>query len=285
VKEKIILGTVQLGLPYGINNKTGKPSIEEAFKILDFAHANGIRTLDSADGYGEALQVIGRHKAATGKVFDIINKFKADNTSLTSKIQKCLDLLQCSSLSCYMYHEFSDYQSGVVSKELQALKAKGLTERIGVSLYTTEQLSAVINDEAIDVIQLPANILDFSRRKRDLLQQARENGKEIHARSIYLQGLLLKTPDSLTGNLVPLSPYLEKLISISTTRQTDIKRLAFNFVFHQALIDHIVLGIEHISQLHENLNLIDPTFDPAGIEEIEVSTTDSFLLNPALWKI
>ena len=68
LKKKIILGTVQLGIPYGINNAAGKPSEAEAFRILDFAHANNIDTLDSADNYGEALQVIGRHRKVTGKV-------------------------------------------------------------------------------------------------------------------------------------------------------------------------------------------------------------------------
>ena len=36
--EKLILGTVQLGVNYGINNSEGKPSLEKSFDILNMAY-------------------------------------------------------------------------------------------------------------------------------------------------------------------------------------------------------------------------------------------------------
>ena len=67
MKNKIILGTVQLGIPYGINNSLGKPSEEDAFQILDYAFNKDIRTLDSADGYGDALSVIGHYRTRSDR--------------------------------------------------------------------------------------------------------------------------------------------------------------------------------------------------------------------------
>lgn len=285
MKEKIILGTVQLGIPYGINNATGKPSEAEAFKILDFAFEQQIRMLDSADSYGDALKVIGKHRLITGKVFKIINKFTIDNKPLDEKIQDCLRHLSSSSLYCYMYHHFKDYISGKVKQDLDRLKEGGTIERIGVSIYHTGELAIVLKDPQIDIIQLPVNILDLTLEKRTLLQEAKDKGKEIHARSIYLQGLLLKNPASLTGNLVRLRPYLDQLQAICETYQMNLKDIALNCVIHNHFIDYIVLGIEQVSQLEENIRLIWSRLDGNMLREIEKIQVDNpFLLNPANWK-
>ena len=61
--SKILLGTAQLGLNYGINNKDGKPSVESSIEILSAAYDNNIRFLDTAEAYGDAHEVIGNfHK-------------------------------------------------------------------------------------------------------------------------------------------------------------------------------------------------------------------------------
>ncbi|MBT6447438.1 MAG: aldo/keto reductase, partial [Flavobacteriaceae bacterium] len=56
--DKIILGTAQFGLDYGIN-KYGKLSSDNIEEILQIAHNNQIRILDTAEIYGDALKIIG----------------------------------------------------------------------------------------------------------------------------------------------------------------------------------------------------------------------------------
>lgn len=129
MKQKIVLGTVQLGLAYGINNTTGKPTEKDAFRILDFAFENKIRMVDTADGYGEALSVIGRHKEQTGISFKVVNKFKITSESLMSTLQRSLKLLNTSSLYCYMYHQFSDCLTPKGRTELIEMKNRGYIEK------------------------------------------------------------------------------------------------------------------------------------------------------------
>ncbi|MEJ0034121.1 MAG: aldo/keto reductase [Bacteroidota bacterium] len=284
MKDKIILGTVQLGLDYGINNAKGKPSQEEAFAILDYAFENDIHILDSADVYGNALEVIGDHKRKSGKEFSVINKFKVDGIPLATKLRKNLDELNCESLSCYMFHAYADYEGGTVAKELNELKSKGLIERTGVSIYTVDQLRVVATDDAIDVIQLPANIFDFSSEKQELLERARNSEKEIHVRSVFLQGIFMKDPSKLTGNLLPLAPYLERLGKICDISSVEMKDAALNFIIHNKNVDYVVLGIEHVAQLKENLALVHDNFDAAPFNNFEIGKEDQFLLNPANWK-
>ena len=58
--SELSLGTVQLGVSYGINNQSGKPDRTQAFGILDTALTNGISALDTAAAYGDSEQVIGK---------------------------------------------------------------------------------------------------------------------------------------------------------------------------------------------------------------------------------
>ena len=70
----MVLGTVEIGLDYGINNKEGKPSHKQAFELLDAAFENGIRELDTAEGYGDSEDIIGEYQRQTGNSFLIDTK-------------------------------------------------------------------------------------------------------------------------------------------------------------------------------------------------------------------
>lgn len=285
MQQKIVLGTVQLGLTYGINNSLGKPSEAEAFRILDFAHNSGVKLLDSADAYGESLSVIGGFHKATSKYFEVISKFKIDNASITEKLKNCLELTGLPSLYSYMYHDFGDYASGRVMDELVALRDGRLIKKIGVSLYSVDQLKVVVNDSSVDLIQLPVNVFDLSADKMELLRRARISGKEVHARSVFLQGLFLRDPEMLTGNLFSFRPYLEKLNYFTKQMDIDLKKYALNFVLHQQCIDRIILGVERVEQLQENLSLMIDNFDISKCPKIELADQDMYLLNPSNWRL
>ena len=54
------LGTAQLGVAYGISNRSGRPSEAEASAILECALEQGIDTIDTAPAYGESEALLGR---------------------------------------------------------------------------------------------------------------------------------------------------------------------------------------------------------------------------------
>ena len=118
--QKLILGTVQLGLDYGINNKSGKPSKQKSFEILHTAYDNGIRFLDTAEAYGESQKIIGEfQKLNPNKKFSIITKLNANRqlkeNELTELVKKNCTTLHSSKLYCYMFH---NYQSLINNKSL-----------------------------------------------------------------------------------------------------------------------------------------------------------------------
>ena len=286
LKSKIVLGTVQLGLPYGINNAQGKPNEEEAFRILDLALQNNISLLDTADAYGNATEVIGaylyRNPSAT---VEIINKFIDDNISLSVKFEKSLRLLSSNSLYAYMYHRFSDYSSGKFAKDLNRLKEEKKIMKVGVSVYSLQELEQVIADTTVDLIQLPLSPFDYSHEKQELVKEAKAAGKEIHVRSVFLQGLLFKTPDQLTGNLKSLYEPLKKFHEIVHSLQLNARQVCLNYAVHKAEIDHVLIGVDTATQLRENMDSILPYFDGEIMKKVEsIVVSDVAMLNPSNWR-
>lgn len=286
LKRKIVLGTVQLGLPYGINNAQGKPNDEEAFRILDLAIQNNISLLDTADAYGNATEVIGAYLYRNPSVkVQIINKFIDDNISLRVKFEKSLKLLSSNSLYAYMYHRFSDYRSGKFANDLIRLKEEKKINKIGVSVYSLQELEEVTADITIDLIQLPLSPFDYSNEKQKLVKQAKAAGKEIHVRSVFLQGLLFKTPDQLTGNLKSLYEPLKKFHEIVRSFQLNVRQLCLNYAVHKPEIDHVLIGVETTTQLHENMDSILPYFDGEITKNVEaIAVSDVSMLNPSNWR-
>lgn len=286
LNHKIILGTVQLGLPYGINNLKGKPDDEEAFKILDLANRHSVSILDTADAYGDAIRVIGVYLSRNPQSkFEIINKFIDDNTSLSDKLERSLQQLRAESLYGYMFHRFSDYASGKFIKDLQRLKKKGKIQKIGVSVYSREELKQVIDDFDVDLIQLPLSPFDYSSEKKKLVKEAKAAGKEIHVRSVFLQGLLFKTPEQLTGNLKPFYEPIKRFHEIVRSFELNVRQVCLNYAVHKTEIDRVLVGVETAIQLQENMASILPYFNEEIVKQLEsIVISDGSLLNPSNWR-
>lgn len=286
VKGKFALGTVQFGLQYGINNKAGKPDPTEVSEILTYAFENGIRLLDSAEAYGDALNVIGSYIRNEPQRFEIISKFVVGSESPKDRVEKWLETLRADHLYAYLYHRFEDYLSGKCRSDLLALKAENKIHRIGVSLYGLKELETVIADPFIDLVQLPFNPFDSTEEKKRLLKQAKQNGKEIHVRSVFLQGLFFKEPSDLTGNLIRLAEPLKRFQMMVRENELNVRQACLNYALHESFIDYVVIGVETKAQLQENLASVIPRFPQIFYRSPQlISAEDAELLNPSNWKL
>jgi aryl-alcohol dehydrogenase-like predicted oxidoreductase len=285
VKQKIALGTVQLGMAYGINNNTGKPDKQEAFRILNTAFDNGITMLDSAEAYGNSIQVIGSYvKERADRSIKIISKFIADETSVNKKITESLKNLGCQHLYAYMYHRFSDYNSKKCWNELLKLKQERKMERIGVSLYSLKELEQAIKDSEIDLIQIPLNPFDCSNDKKKLLTKAKLLGKEIHVRSVFFQGLFFKQPHELPANLQEFAEPLRQFHQVLLNHNMSAREACLNYALHQPSVDYVLIGVETHQQLVENLDSVLEVFPTEISSKLEsIIIPNPALLNPSNW--
>jgi aryl-alcohol dehydrogenase-like predicted oxidoreductase len=285
--SKLILGTVQLGLPYGINNQSGMPSVDEAQLILGLAEEGGIQYLDTAAAYGNSELVIGSYfQKKPYSHLKVISKFHLhEGLSAEDSLRNSLEKLNVNSIDTLLFHSFSDYQNNNNQKlALKHLKGLGLIKNMGVSVYTNEELEIVINDSDIETIQLPFNVLDNDSRKGVLLNRAKELGKTIHVRSVFLQGLFYKSIEDLPEKLIPLTSYLQIFKNICKESGLSIAELALAYAINKNYIDGVLIGVDTPKQLSENLlasQITTPKEVEMRIDEISVSEIQ--LLNPVNW--
>ncbi|MFA6260127.1 MAG: aldo/keto reductase [Bacteroidia bacterium] len=286
MKQKLILGTVQFGLNYGINNLTGKPDSDAVTEILDSAFANGINSLDTADVYGDAIQQIGAYHRSHAHTFKILSKFKgARPGELEGLAEASLHKLHILCFEVYAYHSMADYLGQpFLKKELEALKAKGLIRKIGISVYTNEELEQVAMDPVIDVIQLPFNLLDNMNQRGKYIAIARKNGKEIHTRSAFLQGLFFMHEASIPEKLHPLKPYLQTLQTLCKEESTAMLTAALSYAVCNDQIDHVLIGVDTKDQLIHNLAAIQCNNHFSQRVDQQIHVSETALLNPTNWK-
>lgn len=286
-KNKLILGTVQMGLDYGISNPNGQISTDESFKILEMAYDRGLRVLDTAEAYGNAHEVIGGfHAKYANKKFKIITKLphKIDD-KIESKVAIYLKQLNVSKLEALLFHNFETYERNKGAlKPLSQLKENGLVDKIGVSIYTNEQMIRVIDDPLINVIQLPFNILDNIQLRGELILRAKEAGKEVHTRSCYLQGLIFQEPSDKKKIVKLLKKELIEIKRISNRYNCSIQQLALNYCLQQTSIDRVLIGVDNSEQFTQNIELCEKGISDEIVRELNmIQVSDVNLLNPSLW--
>nr|WP_295869222.1 aldo/keto reductase [uncultured Chitinophaga sp.] len=288
---KLVLGTVQFGLKYGINNQSGQPTGEEVHRILTVARENYITTLDTADDYGNAQELIAQYHQRNPQTaaFDIISKLSHNfnpSHSVEQHIKERIRLLGIPRFAAYMFHSFGMFvRHPELLNGFLALKDAGLISKIGISVYTNAELEMVMKNDSIDIIQLPFNLLDNYSQKGAILETAKSRNKEIHVRSIYLQGLFFMDGTRIPSGLQNLRPYLEKIHQLAEDAGTSIARLSLQYVCNKPFVDKVLIGVDTLEQLQLNLQAVASAIDDDLIREIDkILVKDAALLNPVNWK-
>ncbi|WP_188502478.1 aldo/keto reductase [Pontibacter amylolyticus] len=252
--RKLILGTAQFGLDYGISNVHGRLAQGEVVALLGKAAEAGITTLDTAAAYGESEASIGMALHGSGS-FRIITKYppNAPGKPTEHALGESLQRLGPGKIYGYLLHSYSTYQNKpAVLAELQDLKAQGKVEKIGVSLYHPEEAVALLHADApIDIVQFPYSV--FDRRFERVLPDLRSRGIETHARSIYLQGLYFMGPDAIPVHLQKAAPNVKVLQQVAAKYDLPLGAMLMGFVLQNATITNVVVGVESLQTLEENI--------------------------------
>jgi aryl-alcohol dehydrogenase-like predicted oxidoreductase len=290
---KLALGTVQFGLNYGITNTRGKVAITEVMDILTFAKNIGITTLDTAAAYGESEVVLGELGASES--FDIVTKIPQLTSGVTIEnivTQSCKNL-HCKKITALLFHHADDLispQGQYYYQQAQALKNQGTIEKLGVSVYRPEQISLLCQQFNFDIIQLPLNWLD-QRFLRDDLQATLSN-IEIHARSIFLQGILLAEFNELPAYFLPYKRQIDNFNLYCKNLGCQPLTLALAIIHQQNIVDKAVIGccsVNQLTQIAEHYYLAEKLIHLNGEKIINIgkklASNEETLVDPSQWKI
>lgn len=287
VDNKIVLGSAQFGMDYGINNPKGKISENEVKMILEKAYDSGINTIDTACSYGDSEKIIGKFQKNKNKYFKIISKLpKCSIADAPRYLQQSLSDLNNRSIYGYMIHDFESYvRDHNLLKYLENIKYEKIVENIGFSIYYPREVEHLIrNNIAIDFIQIPFSVLD--QRFLPFLPEIRSRGIKIFARSIFLQGLVFKKNRDLHNRFKNISDHLRKLELISLESGIPIYSLCFNFALLNDYVDRIVVGVDNLEHF-EKLFLASNNVNEVNklIPELsKLKSEDENILLPFKWQ-
>lgn len=276
--SKLVLGTVQFGCQYGINS-AGRPTQAMVEDILRTAAAAGISTLDTSSAYGESEQVLGAAHAS-GE-FRIVSKYPKGATPVREMFGGTLERLGTGSLYGYLLHHFDVYRANKgVWDEFRRLRDAGMTQRIGFSLYSPEELEMLLEDGVdFNLLQVPRNILD--RKFDPYLPVLQARGVEVHVRSTFLQGLFFKDRNTLPEKMQPLRKYLLELDEFAAASGHSLEEIALGFNITNPCIAGVLIGVDNVAQLTANVAAASHVPDD-GYPVFDVAEQE--LLNPVNWK-
>ncbi len=289
--SRLILGTVQFGLNYGINNRTGQPSLDSVMEILRVAADGGINVLDTARNYGDSEEVLGTALSKTGlaKHFKIISKVKlfpdgilpeAVPAWIEGSVTTSLKLLKQDCLEGLLLHHEKDR---AFYPALDLCLRRGWAKSVGASLDSLAGSPQAFTDQ-LNMVQLPGNILD--RRFFDVAESIHRRGGAVFMRSVYMQGLLFKPAAEVHPGLKSIVEIRSQLERVAGDAELTPAELYFRYLLSRPEIDSVLTGVDTPAQLRENIALAARGALPEdlllAIEKV-VPVLPEKLVRPSAW--
>ncbi len=275
-----------MGTIYGIANQTGKPDAGAVAAILAMARDAGINMLDTASSYGHSEEALGRAGVSDWKIVTKVTLMSGlpsaqISSVIHNSVARSLDLLRCDQLYGVMMHVANDLvgpDGERVSEALQDLESKGLCERTGLSFYRPEDLNGLPKSFKATIAQAPLNPLDQRIVRTRVAQSLTKKGCEVHARSLFLQGLLLMPASARPKKF---GRWTKELQACDLVLADDPIAKCLGFAAAQSNIARLIVGVENEAQLSEIISATDRAHDPIGT--FELSNEDPELIEPRLW--
>lgn len=284
---KLMLGSAQFGVDYGISNEHGKTPPVEVERILNTCIEGGIEFIDTARLYGDSEQVLG--SLVPEGLFNIVTKTEhlVDQEcipDICKDFNESLRNLRRDNIYGLLFHNadtlLSDYGRDLYD-QAKSLKEQGKVDKIGVSVYSPEQAESILNRYEIDLIQAPLNVLDQRLLSSGLLKSLKASNVEVHCRSAFLQGVLLMNPETLPAYFSSIVPVLRKWHADVERSGGTVISAALSFLKNIEGVDRIIVGVNNSVQL---LELIDAYKESINLDFTEYSLSDERFLNPSQWR-
>lgn len=289
--QRIVLGTAQFGLNYGVSNVGGRPALGEVDRILCVAKSLGVDTLDTAAVYGDAEDVLGALPQSSD--FSVITKtsparVERIGSRVVAEIGKMFDRslarLRRDKVTGILVHHSGDLLkpgADLLYRMLSNWKAAGRVDRIGVSIYAPDEADLILSRYPIDLIQLPLNVIDQRALRTGLLDRLQSAGVEVHTRSVFLQGALLMPLSDLPAHLAVLRPRLVSLADECLQRGWSVQEACLRFVLGIDQIGKLVCGVNTSKELSELVSKARPGW--AGFDFSPFALDDTRVIHPSEW--
>lgn len=297
----IALGTVELGLAYGVGAQgtTSPPSEEEASRLLHHAADAGITLFDTAPTYGESERLLGR---ALGKRRDCLFATKISlppafaaeaapgvlRRAIEASLQASRRALQRDVLDLVQLHNATEaaITRGAVAEVLLEARRRGEVRFLGVTVYGERAALAALSAGYVDVIQVAYSLLD-QRMAARVLPQAAAAGVGVLGRSALLKGALTPRAQWLPPELTPLREAARQVCRAYDISWAQLPRLALRFCLAAPQLSAVLVGARTIEELDQALAAA--AAGPLSAAEVslaqDLGLSDERLVNPTFWPV
>ncbi len=284
----LAIGTAQFGLDYGISNSAGKVKLPEIKKIIKLASDSGIDTIDTAMAYGDSEELLGKCSLENFKIITKIGAIQESENRIENwildEVHLSLKKLKLNNIYGLLLHrpnELISKKGETLFYSIQNLKKLGLVKKIGISIYSTDELVSILDSYDIDIVQLPLNIFNREAINNDILKVLKSRDIEIHARSCFLQGLLLMEQKNIPIKFKKWSNLFIDWHEWLIKNDISPAQGCLSFLNSINEIDKVIVGVENVKQLQE---LINYSSVQSITEFPNLICNDEQLINPSNWK-
>lgn len=284
---RLALGTAQFGLPYGVANQIGQVSCKEIKSILDISILNNINTLDTAIAYGESEECLGLAGVENFKLVTKLPEIPKNCIDISAWIFNQVDcslarlnIKKMHGLLLHRPEQLLDDSGHTIYEALESLRKRGLVEKIGVSIYSPDELDKLIPKYRFDLVQAPFNLIDQRLYKSGWLNRLKDDDIEIHTRSTFLQGLLLMSHKDIPSKFHRWN-YLwqswDQWLKMNYLHPLDA---CLDFAFSFPEIDKVIVGVDSESQF---VQILKSMRNQSSISFPNLACDDLALINPMNW--
>lgn len=294
--DKLTIGTVNFGIPYGTVPGSGQVPRDEAAAIVETAAQRGVHSFDTAAAYGDAESVLGDclkraripRPLVTTKLNPLAHGRLTDATAseIRDQVELSRDRLGVAGFETLLVHHVADLLSDngpALWDLMRRFRDDGLTQQIGVSLYDAEEIDAVLDRYDPDVMQLPISIADQRLIRSGHAARLAERGVEIHARSIFLQGVLLTAPGAIDPIFAETDREIAALDETAKTADVDRLALCLAFVLQVPEVSRVVVGVNSAAQFVDIANAAARNVELDDAAADRCAWPNAWLLNPLNW--
>ena len=286
--KKIVLGTAQFGLDYGVANKKGKIAQVEIRNIIALARNFGLNMLDTAVSYGDSEKVLGDADVTDFQIITKLPRLPADIVDVqewvSNQISGSLSRLKASSIYAVLLHKPNDLfgiHGSMLADALLNSKRLGFVQKIGVSIYEPDELVELMPILKIDLVQAPLNIIDRRLETSGWLRRLKEYGVEVHTRSSFLQGLLLMNRKEIHEKFNNWCYMWDKWSAALSDSESSALAACLAYPLSLPGVNRVVVGVDsslHLQEIIEASSNIGVDIDASFM-----ASTDERLINPSNW--
>jgi aryl-alcohol dehydrogenase-like predicted oxidoreductase len=283
--SKLGLSAAQFGLDGAAGPRNRGPEAEVR-EMLGLADRAGVRLLDAgpASAHGEA--VIGAVTPRPCRFRVTVKAARGDKGPdlVESEARAALARLGLTRADAIMIQAagdlFASFGSAVWDR-LRKMRDEGLFARIGISAYASDDPAGLARRFRPDIMQAPVSLLDQRLLLDGSLARVRDQGVEVHLRSMFLNGPLFRPPGRVPPAYQAAAARVSRARRMIAEGRSDPLQAALGFVLSRPEADAVIVGAATVAEFAAMVAAAAKP--PPDLDWDDMALDDPEALDPRRW--